>query len=420
MTYGIKVENLGKKYFVRNTHSSLRHRSLRDDIMAWVRQLPNLSGKSSHEFWALKDVGFEVQPGDKLGIIGRNGAGKSTLLKLLSRVTEPTTGAIRLRGRVSSLLEVGTGFHPELTGRENIYLNGVILGMTKSEIRQKFDEIVEFAGVRDFLGLQVKHYSSGMYMRLAFSVAAHLDPEILIIDEVLAVGDADFQKKCIGKMQDISKGGRTVIFVSHNMQTITSLCNKALLLEKGQVKRQGIPSEVIVEYLGGSQHIAGRIDFHSSEKPIGDKNVELLFGEVFNHNGLASIEIDIRAPLSVRMGFRVLSRSSIRYIPNFHFVVPGGVYAFVSSPAIPCCLPPGDYVATCEIPGNFLNEGTYFVGLAISSFEPGLDIHFFEASAISFNVKDSMEGNTGRHGYVNVMPGVVRPHLNWTVKDIQH
>ena len=415
MTTVIKVEGLGKKYMIRGDKTGPSYRSLRDEIMFFVKEFPRRREPLS-EFWALDDIGFEVQQGDKLGIIGKNGAGKSTLLKLWSRITEPTSGSIKLRGRVSSLLEVGTGFHPELSGRENIFLNGVILGMSREEIHRKFDEIVDFAGVSDFLDTQVKYYSSGMYMRLAFSVAAHLEPEILIIDEVLAVGDAEFQKKCLGKMQDISKGGRTVIFVSHSMQTVTSLCNRCILLEKGHIKRQGPPSEVIVDYLGGDQRRSGRVEFGDLGKRVGDEYVELLYGEVLDTYGQASVEIGIRHTASVQMGFRVLKTSSISYIPNFHFVVPGGIYAFVSSPQNYCELQPGDYVANCEIPGDFLNEGTYFVGLAMSSYHPGLTIHFFEPSAIVFNVKDSMDGSVGREGsYVNVMPGVVRPRLNWSV-----
>lgn len=417
MTYAIKVEGLGKKYMIRGGSKAPRYRALRDEIAAWFREFPRRR-EPAKEFWALDDVGFEVKQGAKLGIIGRNGAGKSTLLKVLSRIVEPTTGTIRLRGRISSLLEVGTGFHPELTGRENVVLNGVILGMSRKEIDRKFDEIVEFAGVADFLDTQVKHYSSGMYMRLAFAVAAHLEPDILVIDEVLAVGDADFQKKCLGKMQDISKGGRTVIFVSHSMQTVTSLCDSCILLEKGKIKRQGNPSDVILEYLGGGVGGTGRVDFHALGRGIGDEYVQLLYGEVLDDSGKPTLEVDIRRPLSVRMGFRVLKRTPIRYVPNFHFVVPGGAYAFVSSPEQIVELPPGDYVSECRLPGDFLNEGTYFVGLAISSYEPGLRIHYFEPSTLTFNVRDSMEGSVGRFGYANVMPGVVRPRLSWSVEEV--
>lgn len=389
--------------------------TLRDAIMGlFKRRAPR---ESAREFWALRELEFEIAEGDKVGIIGKNGAGKSTLLKLLSRVSEPTTGEIRVRGRVSSLLEVGTGFHPELSGRENIFLNGVVLGMTRKEIRRKFDEIVEFAGVADFLDTQVKHYSSGMYMRLAFSVAAHLDPDILIVDEVLAVGDAEFQKKCLGKMQEIGSGGRTVLFVSHSMQSVTSLCDRCILLEKGRVKRQGSPSEVVLEYFGGG-HSASRVDFISHGRVIGDANAELLYGEVLDHEHHAAVEIDIRKEVHICMGFRVKTHSTKRYVPNFHFTLPGGTYAFVTSPQIVDVLAPGDYEACCTVPGDLLNEGTYSVGLAVSSFGSASEIHFFEQCALSFNVKDSMDNSVGRgNGYGNIMPGAVRPLLPWTIAE---
>jgi lipopolysaccharide transport system ATP-binding protein len=253
----ITVENLGKTYRLEHQVQRRRYTALRDVIAETAKRLirapfsRNGSRESSgrtEEFWALEDVSFEVKRGEVVGIIGRNGAGKSTLLKLLSRITEPTTGRVRLRGRVASLLEVGTGFHPELTGRENIYLNGAILGMPRAEIRRKFDEIVAFAEVEKFLDTPVKRYSSGMYVRLAFAVAAHLEPEILVVDEVLAVGDAEFQKKCLGKMQDVSKGGRTVLFVSHNMAAVQSLCGTGLLLDSGRLGRIGPINSVVAEY----------------------------------------------------------------------------------------------------------------------------------------------------------------------------
>lgn len=270
MSTVITVENLGKKY----TISHQQHEecsSLRDVITNGVRSLskrlfspltPHPSPLSTCEdFWALKDVYFEVKQGDRIGIIGRNGAGKSTLLKILSRITEPSTGSIRVKGRVASLLEVGTGFHPELTGRENIYLNGAILGMQHKEIRRKFDEIVDFAEVEKFLDTPVKRYSSGMYVRLAFAVAAHLEPEILIVDEVLAVGDAQFQKKCLGKMDAVGKEGRTVLFVSHNMSAIRSLCERIIMLDKGIAAFIGLPTEGIDLYLKDAQQM-NSVDFN--------------------------------------------------------------------------------------------------------------------------------------------------------------
>src|SRR6266567_2065757 len=248
----ITVENLGKKYLLRHQKGQ-RYTALRDVIADRAKNLFRrnrpVAGPTREEFWALKDVSFEVKRGEVLGIIGRNGAGKTTLLKILSRITDPTEGRVRLRGRVASLLEVGTGFHPELTGRENIFLNGAILGMTRAEIKSKFDEIVDFAEIERFLDTPVKRYSSGMYVRLAFAVAAHLEPEILIVDEVLAVGDAQFQKKCLGKMENVGKEGRTVLFVSHNMSAIKSLCNVGLLLEGGELKSFGIVGAVLEKYL---------------------------------------------------------------------------------------------------------------------------------------------------------------------------
>jgi lipopolysaccharide transport system ATP-binding protein len=256
----ISVENLSKKYIIGHQKKE-RYTALRDVLTNGAKQFANKlihplsapkNNPTSEEFWALKDVSFDIQHGDRVGIIGRNGAGKSTLLKVLSRITEPTSGKISIKGRVASLLEVGTGFHPELTGRENIFLNGAILGMSKFEIKKKFDEIVAFAEVEKFLDTPVKRYSSGMYVRLAFAVAAHLEPEILIVDEVLAVGDAQFQKKCLGKMEDVGKEGRTVLFVSHNMAVIQQLCGSGILLRDGAVRKTGPIDKVIETYLNDS------------------------------------------------------------------------------------------------------------------------------------------------------------------------
>lgn len=243
----ISVEGLGKSYTIRH-EGQTHYKSLREEFFKLPKRLLRKDGQSREEFWALRDVNFDIMPGDRVGIIGRNGAGKSTLLKLLSRITEPTTGRITLRGRVASLLEVGTGFHPELTGRENIFLNGAILGMSRAEVRRKFDEIVDFAGVERFLDTPVKRYSSGMYVRLAFAVAAHLEPEILIVDEVLAVGDAEFQKKCLGKMEDVGREGRTVLFVSHNMGMISKICTTGILIESSTIKALGEIRDVISCY----------------------------------------------------------------------------------------------------------------------------------------------------------------------------
>lgn len=428
MTIAIKIENLSKQYELRHIERE-RYVSLRDVITnkatSAIKGLRNFGNTKSisedltrETFWALKDINLEIQQGDRIGIIGRNGAGKSTLLKLLSRIVEPTSGRISINGRLSSLLEVGTGFHPELTGRENIFLNGAVLGMRHKEIKQKFDEIVDFSDVEKFLDTPVKHYSSGMYMRLAFSVAAHLDPDILVIDEVLAVGDAQFQKKCLGKMKEVGEDGRTVIFVSHSMPTITSLCTKAVLLDHGNIIKTGNASEVVVHYYTNGDTSPSNIDFAKQGKVIGDEYVRLIAASICNEDGVHTQEVDIRNPLKVRMQFQVLSNSKIQFIPNFHFLNSVGNYAFVSS-SEPLLLTSGTYEVQCLIPGNLLNEGAYFVGLAISSYEPGLTIHFFEENALTFNVKDPMEGSVGRYGYANVMPGVVRPKLDWLIQPCQ-
>ncbi|PZO38705.1 MAG: ABC transporter [Pseudanabaena frigida] len=305
----IRVENLSKKYIIG--HEKERYTALRDVIANSVKSIGRRFSKqeyqdpSSEEFWALKDVSFEIKQGDRVGIIGRNGAGKSTLLKILSRITEPTSGKISIRGRVASLLEVGTGFHPELTGRENIYLNGAILGMDRSEIKKKFDEIVAFAEIEKFLDTPVKRYSSGMYVRLAFAVAAHLEPEILIVDEVLAVGDSQFQKKCLGKMEDVSKEGRTILFVSHNMQAITSLTETLIFLSLGQLINKGKTEKMISEYLryGNDQ------SFTYTDKPSDTNpkvtNVRVLTSEVSNthmHGEPLKIEIEIATPFAINGG----------------------------------------------------------------------------------------------------------------------
>ena len=272
----INVENLGKKYIIRHQDSA-GYSTLSDTLASTAKSIVNsiihphqARRKNTEEFWALKNISFSINEGDRLGIIGRNGAGKSTLLKVLSRITEPTTGKIKLKGRIASLLEVGTGFHPELSGRENIFLNGAILGMSKIEIEQKFDEIVAFSEVEKFLDTPVKRYSSGMYVRLAFAVAAHLEPEILIVDEVLAVGDTAFQQKCLGKMKEVGQNGRTVIFVSHNMATVKQLCNKACLLANGTLLDIGEPGKMITSYMENAV---------ASRKPDGQKNYQHIKGD---------------------------------------------------------------------------------------------------------------------------------------------
>lgn len=419
MPPAISVNNLGKRYIL--SHQTDEHYTALRDVMAkevgrWVKKLRQpfavpAANPAHEEFWALKDINFEIQQGDRVGIIGRNGAGKSTLLKILSRITEPTCGQINIRGRVSSLLEVGTGFHPELTGRENIFLNGAILGMSKAEIARKFDEIVAFAEVERFLDTPVKRYSSGMYVRLAFAVAANLEPEILIVDEVLAVGDQQFQKKCLGKMEEVGKEGRTVIFVSHSMPTVTSLCDRAILLESGRVAKMGPTSDVVMHYYTSGQASPASADF--SAKHLGDGKVRLLKGEIKNSRDEVALESRIDDPIAIEMTFEVLQDGVPVLVPNFHFYTASGECAFVSHDTKTQYLERGKYVSKCVIPGNFLNEGSYFVGLAISSFSPVTAVHFYEKSCLSFNVTDPHEGIITRPNHAMPIPGVVRPYLSW-------
>ncbi len=328
----LEIQNIGKQYNIGGENR--RYLSLRDQIVNTFSK----TDKSKNTFWALKDISFDVFQGDSIGIIGRNGAGKSTLLKILSKITAPTTGFVKARGRVASLLEVGTGFHPELTGRENIYLNGSILGLSKNEINQKFDEIVDFSGVEKFLDTPLKHYSSGMQLRLAFAVAAHLEPEILVIDEVLAVGDAAFQKKCLGKMSEVSKSGRTILFVSHNMGAVQKLCNKGILLEKGKLKYEGKTVDVINHYLKNIDGINSyEIDLHNHirksflnknisfkkvriQSESGEKRNNIKFGENFTIELEYQTNVDCKN-IELILGIESLDETRIAsYIsPFFHY-----------------------------------------------------------------------------------------------------
>jgi lipopolysaccharide transport system ATP-binding protein len=364
---------------------------------------------------ALKDISFEIEKGEAIGIIGHNGAGKSTLLKILSRITTPTFGKVMVRGRISSLLEVGTGFHPELTGRENIYLNGTILGMRKAEIDRKYDDIVEFSGVDKFINTPVKRYSSGMRVRLAFSVAAHLEPEILIVDEVLAVGDAEFQKKCINKMQDVGKQGRTVIFVSHNMQAITRLCKRAILIEKGVVVQDGPAERVIGRYLTSGVGSMAAKKWEDKNSAPGNHIARLISVKVKDKNGVISEAHDIRDSMTIEMAYLV-RESGYFFMPNFHFYYDQGVEAFTTLDIDPAWRkkprPAGRYTSTVEIPGNMLTEGLYSIRLVLVTTDPFISICSIP-NAVAFTVIDSLDGNSARGDYGGRMGGVVRPKLNW-------
>jgi lipopolysaccharide transport system ATP-binding protein len=410
----ISVRGLGKKYAL--AHHSARPTSLREAILERLRH-PFGDGRQVREtFWALRDAGFEVRQGEIVGIIGRNGAGKSTLLKLLARITGPTTGTIDIRGRLASLLEVGTGFHAELTGRENIFLNGAILGMTRREVGRKFDEIVAFAEIERFLDTPVKRYSSGMYVRLAFAVAAHLEPEILIVDEVLAVGDNNFQKKCLSRMETVSGDGRTVLFVSHNMNTITRICPRVILLKQGRIIADGLAADVTREYLLSDQGTMASRQWPDLATAPGDEIARLRSVRVRDEEGQPVEVVDIRKPIAIEMTFEVLRGGHV-LVPNHHFYNEDGICAFVANDGADPewghrPRPSGVYTSTMWIPGNFLAEGMMLISPCVSTLVPEV-VHFWERDAIAFHVIDSHDGDSVRGDFVGTVPGVVRPQFRW-------
>ena len=375
-------------------------------------------GNEKESIWAVRDLSFRVERGETVGIIGRNGAGKSTLLKVLSRITEPTRGTVRVRGRVGSLLEVGTGFHHELTGRENIYLNGTILGMKRAEITRKFDQIVGFAEVERFLDTPVKHYSSGMYTRLAFAVAAHLETEILIVDEVLAVGDASFQKKCLSKMEEVGGEGRTVLFVSHNIQAVTRLCPRCILLDQGRLVQDGPAEQVIHRYLLAGIGVTAERRWEDPSLAPGNEIGRLRAVRVRSEDGRVTARLDIRRPIGIEMEYDVLQDRHV-LVPNFHLYNEQGSCVFVVADTSPewrrRLRPAGHYATTAWIPGNLLAEGSIVVHAALSTMDP-LKVHFNERDAVAFQVVDSLDGDSARGDYAGPMPGVVRPLLDWTTQ----
>ncbi|MCP4417272.1 MAG: ATP-binding cassette domain-containing protein [Chloroflexi bacterium] len=420
----VQVEGIGKKYHIGKIQARYRtaRETLTDAIQSPFRRAGKLlrgqatgAAELDEEIWALRDISFNIKHGEVVGIIGRNGAGKSTLLKIFSRITEPSEGRARIRGRVGSLLEVGTGFHPELTGRENVFLNGAILGMKKTEIEQKFDEIVDFAEVEKFIDTPVKHYSSGMQVRLAFAVAAHLEPEILIVDEVLAVGDAQFQKKCLNKMEDVGQQGRTVLFVSHNMSTITRLCDRTILLDDGRVVEDGPSYQVVSTYLTSGLGTTAAREWTNSRRQPGADVARLCAVRVQTKDEQISGAFDIREPVLVEMEYEVIESGYV-LLPNFHFYNEGGVEIFPAIDLDPEWRqrprPVGRYTSTAVIPGNLLAEGTFFVRSALITLEP-VKIQFNEPDAVAFQVIDSHDGNSARGDYVGSLSGAVRPIFQW-------
>jgi len=419
----IDVENLSKKYILGHQraegYATLRDvlagtvrdigRRLRHPFLASARLLSD-SHRSLEEFWALRDVSFTVGQGERIGIIGRNGAGKSTLLKILSRITEPTQGKVRIRGRVASLLEVGTGFHAELTGRENIFLNGAILGMTKAEIRRKFDEIVDFAEVERFLDTPVKRYSSGMYVRLAFAVAAHLEPEILIVDEVLAVGDAQFQKKCLGKMEEVGKEGRTVLFVSHNMGAVRNLCHQGLVLRDGQIDFLGDVNSAIDHYFGGVNDDLSNVTWSPETAPY-IPSARLLEVGILSDGKPVGNHVSTELPMQIYMRFEVLKAAQVGTTVILHNSEGQLIFASISNHEPNWhgkIRPKGVYRSFCEIPQNFLSAGHYSVSIPFweGHYETGL----VERDVIQFVAN---EDGFVRGDLPYESQGLVRPLLKW-------
>ncbi len=424
----VRVENLSKLY---RLGQFVGYKSLRESMMnvisapfrrfrSTVSDAKNESQNPDSEYiWALKNISFEVKQGEAIGIIGRNGAGKTTLLKILTRITTPTEGYAEVYGRAGSLLEVGTGFHPELTGRENVYLNGAVLGMKKKETDRKFAEIVDFAGetVEKFIDTPLKRFSTGMQVRLAFSVAAHLEPDILLVDEVLAVGDAEFQKKCLGKMGDVAKGGRTVLFVSHNMLSVQNLCTRGILLESGQISMEGTIADVINKYLGSGGEQTGEVCWASPNVAPGDGRVRLKAVRVVSE-GHVTGRVDISKEFRIEVDYWNLEADSRRLV-SIHLNNSTGICVLTSGNLPSACLTPdpwysrsyprGLFRTSCSVPGNFLNDGQHSVTVYINE-RTAYDNIILLRDILSFTVQDT---GMMRKEYTGKWIGAVRPRLDW-------
>jgi lipopolysaccharide transport system ATP-binding protein len=425
----IRVERLSKQYRIGLAPD--RYRTLRDSLVDTISRPFHAARKlltgptiqpdnSKGVLWALRDVSFEIQRGQIFGIIGRNGAGKSTLLKILSRVTEPSEGSVMLRGRVGALLEVGTGFHLELTGRENIYLNGAILGMRRTEIDQKFDEIVDFSEVEQFIDTPVKRYSSGMYLRLAFAVAAHLEPEILVVDEVLAVGDAEFQRKCLGKMSDVALEGRTVLFVSHNMSAILRLTEQAIVLEKGKLVLQAPTAQAIDYYMSSGFSDVGERVWQADEVPMDSSPFTPLALRVKDHLGRVVETLRSTEPITIEVEYKLSSPITGLRV-GIYLLTLRGEYVFTSFDIDQpekfeqySVRPNGHYLSRCTIPGDFLNDGRYVLAMNASTFR--MKRYFQDDHVLAITVD-----GTGAPGKQWPEPrlGPVRPRLEWQIERLE-
>jgi lipopolysaccharide transport system ATP-binding protein len=412
----IEMHDLSKRYRLGERSTG----SLRQDILHWwtrsvLRKESRFfedrrDGKAPREIWALKDINFSIREGEVWGFVGSNGAGKSTLLKIISKIVKPTTGYIRGRGVISSLLEVGTGFHAELSGRENIYISGYLLGMRKDDIRRNFDAIVAFSGIADFVDTPVKRYSSGMYVRLAFAVAAYLEPDILIVDEVLAVGDAEFQKKCIGKMNEVAREkGRTILFVSHNMQAMKQLCHKAVWLESGRQKAIGDVDSIVNQYITTVQKNRLRQEWDASAAP-GTEFIRIRSVELQPELPVPEAPLDVRSPLKIVVQLQNLAAGiSTRLSVRLYSYSGECIFELISSPGPH---PEGMLLASCTIPPNFLNDGSYFISLVLS--HDNSTIAFSLDECISFDLADHREPGS----WLGKWTGVVRPSLPLIVQPV--
>ena len=429
----VRVQGLGKRYTI-GTRKQSSQPMLRDVLAEALRSPVTMARGFAHRWrsgpgseagarqtspdhiWALRGVSFDVQRGEVVGLIGPNGAGKSTLLKILARITEPTEGRVEIHGRVASLLEVGTGFHPELTGRENIYLSGALLGMRKTDIDRNLDEIIEFSGISKFIETPVKRYSSGMYVRLAFAVAAHLESDVLIVDEVLAVGDAAFQRKCLEKMEDVHQHGRTILFVSHNMPAVTRLCQRALLISDGTVQKDGPAPEIARSYLFSSLGISAERAWPDPATAPGNHIARLRRVRIKAEDGGSVSTVDIRRSVGIEMTYDVLSPGHVlaSYYDLFN---ESGVCIFVTHDLDPGWRgkprPVGTFSSTVWIPGNLLADGTIVLGAALLSKDP-FRVHFHHHDTVAFQVIDSFDGDAARGEWDRPLAGIVRPLLKWT------
>jgi lipopolysaccharide transport system ATP-binding protein len=415
MKPAIEIRNLGKEYKLA---SSQRYIALRDVITNGIKNIFSGRNKSTEKFWALKEINLDIMPGERVGIIGRNGAGKSTLLKIISRITPPTTGEAIIRGRVGSLLEVGTGFHPELTGRENIFLNGSILGLKRAEINRNLEEIIDFSGVEKFIDTPLKRYSSGMQMRLAFSVAAHLQSEILLIDEVLAVGDIEFQKKCIGKMEEVSKSeGRTILFVSHNMDSIRKFCPVTILLHQGEIISKGNTEKTITEYI--ARHLS-TIGEKKWPQGVMSYDGSLRLNKVWIHNSkYEPVErFDTTEDIGISAGYDVL-KDNIAFTHGINLYNQENAHIFsshdVTSSRLTNKTTKGVYQSTVWIPGNLLPEGIFSISYALFSPNP-VDVFIHEHNSVSFEIYTDFSKPSARGNYADDFPGLIRPLLKWNTE----